>query len=138
MNSSTKVSSTQGNQNSGTKIPRSTWAMKRKADGTRRARLTTKGCSQRPGLHYDEDNISSPVTNLTSIRLAFVLLLLSAKVGWVKDVNGAFLTGEFQDSDPVLYMNDSHLRLHEFEMSNIQDDSGFLCRNDNMLLVVTL
>ena len=34
----------------GTKILGSTWAMKRKANGARRARLNTKGCSQRPGL----------------------------------------------------------------------------------------
>ena len=89
----------------GTKILGSTWAMKRKANGTRRARLNTKGCSQRPGLHYDEDNISSPVTNLTSIRIAFIIMIMADMVGWVKDVNGAFLTGEFQATDPVLYMH---------------------------------
>ena len=67
--------------------------------------MNTKGCSQRPGLHYDEDNISSPVTNLTSIRIAFIIMIMADMVGWVKDVNGAFLTGEFQATDPVLYMH---------------------------------
>jgi hypothetical protein len=88
----------------GTKILGSTWAMKRKANGTRRARLNSKGCSQRPGLHYDEDNISLPVTNLTSIRIAFILIVMADFIGWMKDANGAFLTGEFQATDPVLYM----------------------------------
>jgi hypothetical protein len=64
----------------GTKILGSTWAMKRKANGTRRARLNTKGCSQRPGLHYDEDNISSSVTNLTSKRIAFILMVMAQDV----------------------------------------------------------
>jgi hypothetical protein len=88
-----------------TKIVEPTCAMKRKANGTRRARLNTKGCSQRPGLHYDEDNISSPVTNLTSTRIAFILMVMADFIGWVKDVNGAFLTGKFQATDPVLYMH---------------------------------
>ena len=78
--------------------------MKRKANGTRRVRLNTKGCSQRAGLHYDEDNISLPVTNLTSIRIAFILIVMADSIGWMKDVNGAFLTGGFQATDPVLYM----------------------------------
>eukprot|EP00804_Cyclotella_cryptica_P006706 CCRYP_008640-RA/>CCRYP_008640-RA protein AED:0.60 eAED:-0.00 QI:0/0/0/0.2/1/1/5/0/1261 len=43
-----------------TKILKSVWAMKPKADGTKRARLNAKGCSQIPGQHYDVDNISSP------------------------------------------------------------------------------
>ena len=30
---------------------------------------------------------------------------MSELIGWVKDVNGAFLTGEFQATDPVLYMH---------------------------------
>jgi hypothetical protein len=75
------------------KILGSTWAMKRKANGTRRARLNTKGCSQRPGLHYDKDNISSPVTNLTSIRRAFILMVMADFICWVKDVNGALHMG---------------------------------------------
>jgi hypothetical protein len=76
--------------------------MKRKANGTRRARLNTKGCSQRPGLHYKVDNISSPVTNLTSIRITFILMVMGDFIGWIKDVKGAFLAGEFQATDPVL------------------------------------
>ena len=88
-----------------TKILKSTWAMKPKADGTKRARLTAKGCSQIPGQHYDADNISSPVTNTFSIRIAFTIMLLCGFIGWVVDVNGAFLLGEFKKGDPEIYMD---------------------------------
>ena len=75
----------------GTRILKSVWAMKPKADGTKRARLNARGCSQVAGQHYDEDNISSPVTNTTSIRIAFTILVMASLAGWVVDVNGAFL-----------------------------------------------
>jgi hypothetical protein len=32
-------------------------------------------------------------------------MVMAEFIGWVKDVNGAFLTGEFQATDPVLYMH---------------------------------
>ena len=79
--------------------------MKPKADGTKRARLNARGCSQVPGQHYDEDNISSPVTNTTSIRIAFTILVMASLAGWVVDVNGAFLLGEFKEDDPKIYMD---------------------------------
>eukprot|EP00804_Cyclotella_cryptica_P028830 CCRYP_019720-RA/>CCRYP_019720-RA protein AED:0.58 eAED:0.63 QI:0/0/0/0.5/1/1/4/0/888 len=69
-----------------TKILKSVWAMKPKADGTKRARLNAKGCSQIPGQHYDADNISSPVTNTFSIRIALTIMRLCGFVGWVVDV----------------------------------------------------
>ena len=89
----------------GTKILKSVWAMKPKADGSKRARLNAKGCSQIPGQHYDEDNISSPVTNTASIRIAFTFMILASLMGWVVDVNGAFLLGEFKPGDPEIYMD---------------------------------
>ena len=87
-----------------TKILKSVWAMKPKANGTKRARLNAKGCSQIAGMHYDQDNISSPVTNTASIRIAFTIMLLAGMMGWVVDVNGAFLLGEFKPGDPEIYM----------------------------------
>jgi hypothetical protein len=39
----------------GTRILKSVWAMKPKADGSKRARLNARGCSQVAGQHYDED-----------------------------------------------------------------------------------
>jgi hypothetical protein len=49
------------------KILTSTWAMKNKADGTKRARLNATGYEQKVGEHYDETSISSPVVNEASI-----------------------------------------------------------------------
>ena len=45
------------------KILTSTWVMKLKADGTKRARVTARGYEQKPGEHYDQTGISSPVVN---------------------------------------------------------------------------
>ena len=89
----------------GTKILNSVWAMKPKADGSKRARMNAKGCSQVAGQHYDADNISSPVTNTSSIRIAFTILVLAKMAGWVVDVNGAFLLGKFKPGDPEIFMN---------------------------------
>lgn len=88
-----------------TKILNSVWAMKPKADGSKRARMNAKGCSQVAGQHYDADNISSPVTNTSSIRIAFTILVLARLAGWVMDVNGAFLLGKFKPGDPEIFMN---------------------------------
>jgi hypothetical protein len=68
-----------------TKILNSVWAMKPKANGSKRARMNAKGCSQVAGQHYDADNISSPVTNTSSIRIAFTILVLARLAGWVMD-----------------------------------------------------
>ena len=88
-----------------TKILKSVWAMKPKADGTKRARLNAKGCSRIPGQHCDSDNISSPVTNTYSICIVFTIMLMCGFTGWVVDGNGAFLLGEFKKGDPDIYMD---------------------------------
>jgi hypothetical protein len=64
-----------------TKILKSVWGMKPKADGTKQAPLNAKGCSQVVGQHYDADNISSPVTNTFSICIAFMIMLMCGFVG---------------------------------------------------------
>jgi len=45
----------------GTTIILSTWAMKKKANGTYRGRLNGRGYEQVERKHYDETNVSSPV-----------------------------------------------------------------------------
>ncbi len=88
-----------------TKILKSTWAIKPKANGTKHACLTAKGCSKIPEQHYDADDISSPMTNTFSIQIAFTIMLLCCFAGWVVDVNGAFLLGEFKEGDPEIDMD---------------------------------
>ena len=88
-----------------TKILKSVWAMKHKADRTKQVQLDVKGCHQVAGQHYDADNISSPVTNTFSIHIVFMIMLMCGFAGWVVDVNGAFLLGEFKKGDPEIYMD---------------------------------
>ena len=70
--------------------------MKPQADGFKRAWLNTKDCSQVADQLYDANNVSSPVTNTASICVV-LFIILASMLGWVVDVNGAFLLGEFKD-----------------------------------------
>ena len=51
----------------------STWACKKKSNGTHRARVNGRGFKQIPGQHYDSSSIHAPVTNATSIRVILVV-----------------------------------------------------------------
>jgi hypothetical protein len=52
-----------GDLKTASKIITSTWAMKKNASGTYRARLNARGFEQREGRHYDGTSISAPVSN---------------------------------------------------------------------------
>jgi hypothetical protein len=83
------------------KLITSTWAMKKKSNGTFRARVNARGFMQVPGEHFNSDSISSPVTNEATIR---VVMVLSVVFGWANqlvDVKGAFLCGNFQEEKPI-------------------------------------
>ena len=45
----------------------STWAMKKKSNGTLHARLNACGYEQVDGEHYDKDGVASPTVNLTTV-----------------------------------------------------------------------
>ena len=59
------------------KIITSTWAMKKKANGTYQARFNTIVYEQVEGLHFVAASIGSPVTNDMSIRIVMVLKLIA-------------------------------------------------------------
>ena len=87
---------------SGAKVITSTWAMKKKANGTYRARFNARGFKKVEGVHYDTADISSPVTNDMSIRIVMVLTLMAGWIAKVVDVKGAFLHGVFNEgTEPV-------------------------------------
>jgi hypothetical protein len=86
------------------KLLDTTWAMKKKSNGTYRARLNARGFKQVDGEHFDGASISSPVTNDTTIRIAFVLMIMMQGNGKLCDVKGAFLHGEFEDNE-VIYIH---------------------------------
>ena len=79
----------------------STWACKKKSNGTHRAKVNGSGFKQIPGQHYDSSSIHAPVTNATSIRVILVLMLMANWTANVVDVKGAFLHGEFTDGEEI-------------------------------------
>ena len=88
----------------GAKVLTSTWAMKKKANGTYRARVNARGYEQVDGVHYDEDTKSAPVVNGATIHIVLIMMLMSVLwIAEVLDVQGAFLYGEFLEGE-VLYM----------------------------------
>jgi hypothetical protein len=78
------------------KIMTSTWAMKKKANGTFHARLNARGYEQVNAIHYDSHNISAPVTNDVTIRVVLTLMIMAGWTGEILDVKGAFLHGNFE------------------------------------------
>jgi hypothetical protein len=83
------------------KVMSSTWAIKKKSNGTYRARLNASGYEQVDGIHYDSSNISSPVTNDATIRIIMVLMIISKWSAQLVDVKGAFLCGNFKDREEI-------------------------------------
>lgn len=68
------------------KVVDTTWAMKKKANGTYKARCNVRGFQQIDGKHYDSHHISSPVTNDVTIRVLFVIMMMCAWSAYILDV----------------------------------------------------
>lgn len=83
----------------GARLMDSTWAMKKKPDGTFRAINAIRGFMQVDGKHYDSHDKSSPVATEVGIRIVFVLTLLAGWYQHLVDVEGAFLNGVFAKPD---------------------------------------
>jgi hypothetical protein len=84
------------------KVLTTTWAMKKKTNGTLRGRLNARGYEQLEGKHYFSDSIAAPVSNPTTIRT--MLTMLASHPEWkarVIDVEGAFLQGQFEDGEVI-------------------------------------
>jgi Reverse transcriptase (RNA-dependent DNA polymerase) len=80
-----------GMLNKNDKILTTTWAMKKKANRKYRARINACGFKQKDGLHYNSTNTSSPITNDTTIRIMFTILIQMGWKAYVIDVKGASL-----------------------------------------------
>jgi Reverse transcriptase (RNA-dependent DNA polymerase). len=65
----------------GAKIIDCTWAMKKKSNGTYRARVNARGFKQVAGKHYDSATISAPVTNDATIRICLTIMLMMGGTG---------------------------------------------------------
>ena len=80
----------------------STWAMKKKSNGTYRARLNARGFEQKDdGEHFNSSNPAAPVTNAVSVRIFMVIMLMARWATYMLDVKGAFLLGEFEDGEKI-------------------------------------
>ena len=78
-----------------------TWAVMRKSNGVRRARLNMRGFEQEEGVHFDPSSTAAPVTNDVSIRMTFRIALMAGWIGYIIDVKGAFLHGEFENGEQI-------------------------------------
>ena len=85
----------------GAKVLTSTWAMKTKSNGDRRARISGRGYEQVDGVHYREEDKSAPVVNEITIRICLILMIMAGWQGLLVDVVGAFLNGRFGDEEKV-------------------------------------
>jgi hypothetical protein len=89
----------------GAKIIGSTWAIKKKAMGQLRARVTARGFMQILGVHYDPKTmIAAPVTNEMTIWIILLLMIMAIWLGELLDVKGAFLHGDFGPKEAPIRM----------------------------------
>ena len=93
----------------------SKWVMKKKSNGTLRARLTARGFKQIDGEHYDSDDVSSPTINITSARVMFVLMVTMWRKGILIDVNGGgyrslLFVGKFPSITIILHLIDRKIK----------------------------
>ena len=59
------------------------WACKKKSNGTYHGRLNARRFKQIKKKHFDPTSTAAPVTNDTTIRIVFILMLLA---DWVAEV----------------------------------------------------
>eukprot|EP00957_Ditylum_brightwellii_P040861 3092645-Ditylum_brightwellii.AAC.1 len=83
------------------KVIISTWAMKKKANGTYRARLNARGYDQRDQEHYDGLSIAAPVANDMTIHIVMVFMLMAEWYGHIVDVKGVFPHGDFEYGEEI-------------------------------------
>jgi hypothetical protein len=82
----------------GTKIMTSAWAMKKKSNGTYRARINARGFEQVDGEHCDMDTKSSPVTCIVTIRIAMTLIVMTS---WAAPAGSMLSKGDKIESEAV-------------------------------------
>ena len=75
--------------------------MEHKSNGMRRSRINMRGYEQEENVHYDPSSTAAPVTNDVTIRMMLTLALMAGWIGYIVDVNGAFLHGEFENGEQI-------------------------------------
>ena len=62
----------------GSKVLTSTWAIKKKANGTYRVRMNACGYEQIDGVHFEENSKAAPVANEIVIQMVMVLIIMAS------------------------------------------------------------
>jgi hypothetical protein len=85
------------------KVIDTTWPMKLKANGVRRARLVAHEFTvkQTPGVNYYPDLCSSLVACDASIKMFFVLATMAGYPIHMVDVQGVFINREFVNGEKI-------------------------------------
>jgi hypothetical protein len=83
------------------KVIDTTWAMKKKSNGTLRGRINVCGFKQVEGQHYNPSCISASVTNGMTVKLVLTLMLANGGIAHVVDIKEAFLHGKFNDGENI-------------------------------------
>lgn len=68
-----------------------------------KSRLIAKGYRQKAGIHFQEDQVSSPVANEDTHRLVLMMALLHAEELNLVDIRVAFLNAKLED-DEIMYI----------------------------------
>ena len=85
----------------GTKVIDSSWACKKKSNGTLRGRLNARGFKQIDVQRYDGSSLHAPVTNGATIRIALTLMLMGDISAEVMNVKEALLKGDIEDGEEI-------------------------------------
>jgi hypothetical protein len=75
--------------------------MKKKANGTFRARVNARGYEQVDGIHYDENAKFAPVVCEATIHIVLIMIIMARWTAHLLDVKGAFLHGTFEKGRKV-------------------------------------
>jgi Reverse transcriptase (RNA-dependent DNA polymerase) len=82
----------------GRKVICTTWAMKQKVNGVKRARLVARGFQQVLGQDYDpQGGRYAPAVTLIVFKIVCVLIIMMEMFSHIVDVRGTFLTGNLSD-----------------------------------------
>jgi hypothetical protein len=83
------------------KIINTTWAMKKKSNGTLCGGINDRGFKQVEGQHFDASSISAPITNGMTIKVVLMLILASGSIADKVNIKEAFLHGKFKDGEKI-------------------------------------
>jgi hypothetical protein len=87
----------------GTKVINSMWMCKKESTAKLCGCLNACRFKQVEGVPYNRSSTHTPVTNAGTIPIILILMLMTDGHGWIVDIKGTFLHGEFENGK-VIYM----------------------------------